>query len=156
MSEERHPRSERADRAADEDGQSRKRIERILPDIVKKVVERGVERLIESPENVRHFVEELKLPKEIASYLFVQIDETKNGLYRAVAKEIRDFLEHTDLSETVTKTLTRLSFEVKTEIRFIPNDAAAQGADGKFPKPNVRASVNIRSDKGDKDRPKEK
>lgn len=140
------PRGDRSDRASEEESQGRSRIERILPDLVKKVVERGVEKLVEGPESVRHFVEELKLPKEIASYLLVQIDETKNGLYRAVAKEIRDFLEHTDLSDTVTKTLTKLSFEIKTEIRFIPNDAAPTG-DGRLPKPDVRASVNVRSDR---------
>jgi len=141
------PKSDRSDRAGDDESQGRKRLERILPDIVKKVVEKGVEKLSESPDNVRSFVEELKLPKEIASYLFVQIDETKNGLYRAVAKEIRDFLEHTDLSDAITKTLTKLSFEVKTEIRFIPNDASA---DGKLPKPDVRASVNVKSERGGK------
>jgi len=141
------PKSDRSDRAGDDESQGRKRLERILPDIVKKVVEKGVEKLSESPDNVRNFVEELKLPKEIASYLFVQIDETKNGLYRAVAKEIRDFLEHTDLSDAITKTLTKLSFEVKTEIRFIPNDASA---DGKLPKPDVRASVNVKSERGGK------
>ncbi len=141
------PKSDRTDRAAEDESQGRKRLERILPDIVKKVVEKGVEKLSESPENVRNFVEELKLPKEIASYLFVQIDETKNGLYRAVAKEIRDFLEHTDLSDAITKTLTKLSFEVKTEIRFIPNDAIG---DGKLPKPDVRASVNVKTERGGK------
>lgn len=141
------PKSERPERPVDEESQGRKRLERILPDIVKKVVEKGVEKLSESPDNLRSFVEELKLPKDIASYLFVQIDETKNGLYRAVAKEIRDFLEHTDLSDAITKTLTKLSFEIKTEIRFIPNEAAA---DGKLPKPDVRASVNVKSDKSDR------
>lgn len=142
------PKSERPERPAEEESQGRKRLERILPDIVKKVVEKGVEKLSESPDNLRSFVEELKLPKDIASYIFVQIDETKNGLYRAVAKEIRDFLEHTDLSDAITKTLTKLSFEIKTEIRFIPNEAAS--GDGKLPKPDVRASVNVKSDRGGK------
>lgn len=148
MSGDRSFRGERGDKPSfDEDAQGRSRIERILPGVVKKVVERGVEKLVESPESLRHFVDELKLPKEIASYLLVQVDETKNGLYRAVAKEIRDFLEHTDLSETVTKTLTKLSFEIKTEIRFIPNDAAPTG-EARMPKPDVRASVNVRKGGG--------
>lgn len=147
MSGDRSSRGDRTEKPSDEEAQTRSRIERILPGVVKKVVERGVEKLVESPESVRHFVEELKLPKEIASYLLVQIDETKNGLYRAVAKEIRDFLDHTDLSDTVTKTLTKLSFEIKTEIRFIPNDAAPTG-ETRMPKPDVRASVNVRKGSG--------
>src|SRR6185295_16852674 len=92
-----------------------------------------------------HIARELKLPKEVVSYLFMQVDVTKNGLYRAVAKEIRDFLEHTNVADELTKALTKLSFEVKTEIRFIPNDAAP--GEGKLPRPDVRASVRVKEDR---------
>ncbi|MFW2390404.1 MAG: hypothetical protein ACN4G0_18860, partial [Polyangiales bacterium] len=34
-----------------------------------------------------------------------------------------DFLEATDIAGEFYRALTSLSFEVKTEIRFIPNDA---------------------------------
>src|SRR5262245_60609736 len=102
--------------------------ERAVPEILRRVVERAVEsgasRLAEGPENLRNFVQEMKLPKEVLHYLYTQMDETKNGLYRVVAKEIRDVLEQTQFADELTKVLTRLSFEIKTEIRFIPNDAA--------------------------------
>jgi len=55
--------------------------------------------------------------------VFASIDETKNAMVRGVAKEVRDFLEATDMASEFYKALTSLSFEVKTEIRFIPNDA---------------------------------
>ena len=76
------------------------------------------------------------------SLLPEQIDETKNGLYRVVAREIRDFLEHTNIADEVTKALTKLSFEIKTEIRFIPNDSAEQ----LFPKPEVQSEVKVSND----------
>ena len=44
-------------------------------------------------------------------------------MVRVVAKEVRDFLEATDIAGEFYKALTSLSFEVKTEVRFIPNDA---------------------------------
>ena len=47
-----------------------------------------------------------------------------------VAKEIRDVLEQTKFADEITKVLTKLSFEIKTEIRFIPNDAASKRAEG--------------------------
>ncbi len=35
-------------------------------------------------------------------------------------------LEHTQFADEITKVLTKLSFEIKTEIRFIPNEAAEE------------------------------
>lgn len=133
--------------------------ERAIPDILKRAVERAVEtgasRLAEGPENLRHFVQDMKLPKEVLHYLYQQIDDTKNGLYRVVAKEMRDVLEQTQFADEITKVLTKLSFEIKTEIRFIPNDAAAakkgdadeaegEGSKTKLPKPEVVAHVSVK------------
>jgi hypothetical protein len=135
--------SERPPVDREESERDRSRVERILPEVIKRLLEGGYERLQEAPENVREFVRELKLPKEVLALIFAQIDETKNGLYRVVAKEIRDFLEQTNMAEELSKVLTTLSFEVKTEVRFIPNDAKPGGP----PKPDVRARVAVRRDK---------
>ncbi|MCC6648648.1 MAG: hypothetical protein IT374_24160 [Polyangiaceae bacterium] len=127
---------------------ARRLVQRILGEGVRRAVERGVEQITEGPENIMAFVNELKLPREVAGVVFQQIDETKNGLYRATAREIRDFLEHTNLSEELVKALTTLSFEIKTEIRFIPNDQKIDG-DPKAVKPDVKSSVRIRDEKKD-------
>ena len=121
--------------------------------VVERAVESGASRLAEGPENLRNFVQEMKLPKEALHYLYQQIDDTKNGLYRVVAKEIRDVLEQTQFADEITKVLTKLSFEIKTEIRFIPNDAGSKrqaGEEGegeggmRFPKPEVTAQVSVK------------
>jgi hypothetical protein len=100
----------------------RARFESVIPEILKRAVEIGVERARESPADVKQFIHDLKVPKEVAHYLLQQIDDTKNGLFRVVAKEIRDFLEHTNFSGEVQKLLTTVQFEVNTTIRFTPND----------------------------------
>jgi hypothetical protein len=100
----------------------RRRLEGVIPEIVRRAVELGVEKAQEAPDNLKQFVGDMKLPKEIAHYLLVQVDETKNGLFRVVAKEIRDFLEHTNFAGEVQKLLTTVQFEVNTTIRFTPND----------------------------------
>jgi uncharacterized protein YeaO (DUF488 family) len=125
---------------------TRRLVERLLREGVRKAVEKGVEQITETPDNVRQFVHDLKLPREVASLMFQQIDETKNGLYRAVAKEIRDFLNQTNVTEEVVKALTTLSFEIKTEIRFIPNDQKAEG--DKAVKPDVKATVRMNTANG--------
>ncbi len=122
----------------------RRRLERLVPEIIKRIIETGYEKVSEgygriSDGHMRQMVSDLRLPKEALNLILSQIDETKNGLYRVTAKEIRDFLEHTNLSEEVAKVLTTLSFEIKTEVRFIPNDAKAGP-----PKPDVKASMRVK------------
>ena len=131
--------SERPDGSERDERERVRRLEGILPELVKRVIEAGYERLSEGPENVRHFMSELRLPKDVLS----QLDETKNGIYRAVAKEVRDFLEHTNFADELANVLTKLSFEVKTEVRFIPNDAAKGGR----PIPDVKAKVSVKRDR---------
>jgi hypothetical protein len=129
--------------APEEKDPERRRLERILPEIIKRLIEAGYEKISEGPENVREFVREMRLPKEALALILAQLDETKNGLYRVVAKEIRDFLEHTNFSEEMAKVLTMLSFEIKTEVRFIPNDAKLGAS------PEVRSKVTVKRHRRD-------
>lgn len=124
---------------SEEPEREEKRLERALREVVRKVIEAGYERLSEGPENVRHLMSELKLPKETLGALFGTLDETKNGLYRVVAREVRDFLEHSNLAEDLIRGLTALSFEIKTEVRFIPNEARPNR-----PTPDVRSKVSVK------------
>jgi hypothetical protein len=124
---------------SEEPEREEKRVERVLRELVRKVIEAGYERLSEGPENVRHLVSEMKLPKETLGALFGTLDETKNGLYRVVAREVRDFLEHSNLAEDIVRGLTALSFEIKTEVRFIPNEARPSR-----PTPDVRSKVSVK------------
>lgn len=108
----------------------RRRLEGVIPEIVRRAVEIGVEKAVEAPDNLKHFAQDMKLPKEIAHVILSQIDETKNGLFRVVAKEIRDFLEHTNFAGEMQKLLTTVQFEVNTTIRFTPNDGKSKNTPG--------------------------
>ncbi|MFO7178387.1 MAG: hypothetical protein DIU78_006785 [Pseudomonadota bacterium] len=134
MTTERAPESEEGDK-------EQRRLERLIPEIVKRILEAGYEKLTEGPENVRHLVSELKLPKEALALVLAQLDETKNGLYRAVAREVRDFLDHTNFAEELARALTALSFEIKTEVRFVPNDSRLRTA------PEIRTKVNLKRER---------
>ncbi|MBX3270079.1 MAG: hypothetical protein KF729_07445 [Sandaracinaceae bacterium] len=119
----------------------RRRLERILPKVLQRAIERGLESGLETlrdpGEALRGVVGEknVRLPKEIVGYVFSQVDDTKNAMVRVVAHEIRDFLAATDLSKELQKALTALSFEIRTEIRFIPNDSGGL-------KPVVKADID--------------
>lgn len=108
----------------------RRRLEGVIPDLLKRAVEIGVEKASEAPDSVKHFVNEMKMPKEIAQVVLAQIDETKNGIFRVVAKEMRDFLEHTNFANELQKILTTVQFEINTTIRFTPNDGSQAPKEG--------------------------
>lgn len=126
-------------REEDVDGE-RPPVERLVPELIKRIIEAGVERLSEGPENVRRVVSDLKLPREALAAILSQLDETKTGLYRVVAREVRDILKETSFADELAKALTSLSFEIRTTVRFVPNDAK------KRPTPEVRSSVAVHRD----------
>jgi len=113
----------------------RRRLERVLPELIKRVLDVGYGKISEGPENVRNFVSELKLPKEVLNLLVAHIEETKNGLYRTVARELRDFLENTNLSEEMSKVLSSVALEIRTEVRFRPNPSGGR--------PEVDSQVSV-------------
>ncbi len=128
----------------DDDGRARRLFDSVIPEVVRRVVERavesGVEKLTEGPENIRNKVADIKLPKEVATYLYHQIDDTKKGVYRVVAKEIRDVLEHTNLSDEIADVLTKLQFEITTHVRFVPNTITEEN--GEPPQPGDAAGAS--------------
>jgi hypothetical protein len=71
---------------------------------------------------LKNIVSEMKLPKEIVSHLISQIDETKQATLKMVTREVRQFLENTNLADEMARLLSQLSFEVSTKVRFVRND----------------------------------
>jgi hypothetical protein len=138
----------------------RRRLEGVIPDLLKRAVEIGVEKATEAPDNLKDFIGGMKVPKEIAHVLMAQVEETKNGLFRVVAKEVRDFLEHTNMAGELQKALTTLQFEISTTIRFKPNDQPEGGKEGadtgdgtaKLTRPEVKTDVHVKRE----ERPRER
>jgi hypothetical protein len=134
------------------DNERRRRLDSVIPELIKRAVELGVEKAVEAPDNLKEFVGGMKLPREMAHYLLSQVEETKNGLFRVVAKEIRDFLEHTNLATEMQKMLTTVQFEVNTTIRFKPSEGGPPEEAQRLPKPEVKAEVQVKRD----ERPRER
>jgi len=65
---------------------------------------------------------------------------SKDEVMRAAAGEVRTWLEHLNLNDELAKVLAKMVIEVKTEIRFRPNE------DGKFV-PETTNDVKVKSGK---------
>ncbi len=127
----------------------RQRIESFIPELVKKTFTAGMGAVFTTEDQIRRVTKDMKMPKEVAGYMVNAASSTKDELMRIMAREVRDFLQTVNVSEEIAKMLTLLSFEVKTEIRFIPNDEKYGGVE-----PDVKASVSLK--RNDKAEPRRK
>ena len=119
----------------------RQRLEHLVPELVKKTFAAGMGAVFSTEEGIRRLARE-SLP-DMVSYVASSADGAKDKVWEIIARETRDFLANLNLTEEIAKILTTLSFEIKTEIRFIPNSERITGAE-----PDVKASVRLkRNDK---------
>ena len=131
----REPRTGGTD-AEDNGGEERFRrlfSEKLMPEILRRGVESGMDTFLRSDRGVRKAISDLKLRRELTNYFFHQVDETKNAALRVIAREVREFLENTDLDEALRSVLTSLAFEIRTEVRFVPVEGTV--------KPQVKSAV---------------
>ncbi|HEX5061888.1 MAG TPA: hypothetical protein VFV99_21115 [Kofleriaceae bacterium] len=141
----REPRDAREPRDPREDKLNetiRQRLEHLVPELVKKTFAAGMGAVFSTEEGIRKIAREVSLP-DVVGYVASSADGAKDKVFEIVARETRDFLANLNLTEEIAKILTTLSFEIKTEIRFIPNSERITGAE-----PDVKASVKLkRNDK---------
>lgn len=118
-----------------------------VSDAVRKALGAGVRSVVSSEEWVRGVVRDT-LPRELVQYMKRQTDAARDEVVRIIGNQTKRFLDGIDVGREVQKILTALSFEIKTEIRFIPNDEKV--------KPDVKVGVRAKRAKRrsrDKDRP---
>ena len=105
---------------------------RRMSDTVRKALAAGFRSVRASEEKLRGMVGDA-MPKELVTYLKGAIDNGREELVRAIGTQTKKFLEGIDVGGEVAKILTAVSFEIRTEIRFIPNDQKI--------KPSIKMSI---------------
>ncbi len=125
----------------------RRRLETFVPELVRKTFAAGLGAAFATEEGIRKITKEIPQAKDVVDYVASTAGSTKDDVMRVMARETREFLQTVNFSEEIAKMLTMLSFEVKTEIRFIPNDEKFGGVE-----PDVKAKVRVKRDKDSKDK----
>lgn len=116
----------------------RARLEALIPEIVKRTFSAGMGAVFSTEEGIRKIAKEISIP-DVTGYIANTADTTKDKVLEIVAREVREFLQTMKFGEEIAKLLTTLSFEVKTEIRFIPNSEKYTGVE-----PDVKGSVRLK------------
>ncbi len=93
----------------------------LVGDLLKRAVLTGVGALFMTEEGIRNAVGELKLPKDVLSFLLAQADRTRADVARVVTAEVRRFLESDGLQRQVWKILTGITLEVNATIQLKPS-----------------------------------
>lgn len=110
----------------------------VLSELLKRLVDAGAKNL--SAEPMRQLLAEMKLPKDallhlLSQHLLIQLEETKENVYRLISRELKDLLERTNVAEEIASALTRLSLDVTMRVRFSPTEGEA---------PSIRLKVTPR------------
>lgn len=111
-----------------------------LSELLKRLVEAGAKNL--SAEPMRQLLSEMKLPKDallhlLSQHLLLQLEETKQNVYRLVSRELKDLLERTNVADEIANALTRLQMDVTMQVRFSARDGEGS---------TVRVKVSARDD----------
>jgi hypothetical protein len=115
-----------------------------LQDALRKALLTGMGALFLTEEGVRKLAREWKLPKDVTGYLGAQASGAKEELLRVFSDEVRRFFESETVRRELLRSLSSMVVEVKAEIRVRPDE---QGQ----PRPEVKADVKARDDRGDTD-----
>jgi hypothetical protein len=121
-------------------GPSRGPTDGVLSEILKRLVEAGAKNL--SAEPMRQLLSDMKLPGDalfhvLSQHLLVQLEETKQNVYRLVSRELKGVMERTNVADELASALTKLSLEVTMQVRFSPRTGDA---------PSVRFKTTSRDD----------
>ncbi len=91
------------------------------PENLRKNLTARLQKMLSTDEGVRALVGAV-VPKELIANTLEQVDGARNEAVAIVGRELRTFLEHLDVGEELAKILTSVSFEIRMEVRFIPNE----------------------------------
>lgn len=116
----------------------RARLEHLVPELVRKTFAAGLGAVSSTEEGIRKIARDVSFP-DVAAYIATSADGARGKVWEVIARETREFLANLNLTEEVAKVLTTLSFEIKTEVRFIPNSERLTGSE-----PDVKTSVRLK------------
>lgn len=121
----------------------RARLEHLVPELVRKTFAAGLGAVSSTEEGIRKMARDVSLP-DVAAYIASSADGARGKVWDVIARETREFLANLNITDELAKVLTTLSFEIKTEVRFIPNSERLTGSE-----PDVKTAVRVKRSKPD-------
>jgi hypothetical protein len=92
-----------------------------VADFVRRVAWAGLGAVFMGEEGLRRLAGQLKLPKEVLSFMLTQADKTKDEIGRIVTEEVRKLLQSDRLRDEVLKMIASMTIEVRAEVKLVPD-----------------------------------
>lgn len=96
----------------------------LLGDTLKKVFATGVSAAFMTEENLKNYLGEIKLPKEILTGLINSASKSKDEITNRVSKEIISIVSQIDWVKEFAKFAENHKFKVSAEIEIIKKESA--------------------------------
>lgn len=96
------------------------RLEGLVPDAMKRALYTGLGAMFLTEEGLRRQITEMKLPKEMASYIVSQSSRTKEELFEAIAREIAKVFQGVEPEQLLRQVLTGTKVNLNVEVGFEP------------------------------------
>jgi len=95
----------------------RKRIDQVIPDLIRKTFSAGLGVIATSEESIRKIAGDMSLPKEVVQKVIRQAESTKGDISRVIQSEFRHFLANMDVSRVIRKAIEDLDVDISVRIR---------------------------------------
>jgi hypothetical protein len=92
-----------------------------LEGFARRAIESGVFRMQQTEEGLRSIASAV-VPRELINKTLDGVDTAKSEAVAVVGRELRTFLSNLNVGEELSKILTSVSFEVRMQVRFVPNE----------------------------------
>ncbi len=91
-------------------------------DAVKKLFAVGVGAAFMTEESIRHYLSDVKLPKDVLQFVLQSASKGKEELVGRVSKEIGALLSHIDIVKEASKFAENHKFKISAEIEVIKKE----------------------------------
>ena len=93
----------------------------LLQDLIRKALQTSISTIATTEEGVRTVVGAVA-EKDLLNHAVASVDATRREAVAILAREVHTFLQNLNVGEELAKILTSVSFEIRTEVRFVPNE----------------------------------
>ena len=94
----------------------------LISESIKKLFSVGLGAAFLTEESIRHYLSDLKLPKDVLNVVLQSAAKGKEELIIRVGKEIGTLISHIDIVKEATKFVEKHKFKISAEIEITKKD----------------------------------
>ena len=94
--------------------------ESIVADVLRRALTKGNEVVDVTEDSVRKMLSDFSMARELSDRLGAKLDDYRGEVTRVLSHELSAFLERVDLGAELREVLEEFTIEIKTEVNFNP------------------------------------